>query len=70
VKAQTMTQEQEVATAVKKSCLAIFGWFGSITLGDVQLLVAIVSGLAVLVYTLMNGYVLWRDKLRRREDAS
>ena len=42
----------------------VAAWFGSITLGDVQAVVGIVSGAAVLVYTIANTYVLWRDKIR------
>jgi len=42
----------------------VVAWLGSITLGDVQAVVGIISGAAVLVYTIANTYVLWRDKIR------
>jgi len=45
----------------------IAAWLGSITLGDVQTVVGIVSGLAVLTYTVVNTYVLWRDKIKARQ---
>lgn len=47
----------------------IAAWAGSVALSDVQVVVSIIGGLAVLVYTVVNTYVLWRDKVRqtRRE---
>ena len=42
----------------------VAAWLGSITLGDVQTVVAILSGIAVLTYTAVNTYVLWRDKIK------
>ncbi len=44
----------------------VFAWLASIKLADVQLVVSIVGGLAVLMYTALNTYVLWRDKVRRK----
>ena len=41
----------------------IVGWLASVTLADVQLVVSIISGVGVLIYTAMQAYVLWRDKI-------
>jgi hypothetical protein len=43
----------------------ITAWIGTVALSEVQTIVAICSGLAVLVYTVTNTYVLWRDKIIR-----
>lgn len=53
-----------VAAAVGKSAAVAAAWYGSVTLADVQTVIGIVSGLAVLVYTVINIYIAWRDKLR------
>lgn len=42
----------------------IVAWFGAITLGQVQTVVAILSGLVVAGYAATQWYVLWRDKVR------
>lgn len=55
-----------VAAAVGKSAVVAAAWYGSVTLADIQTVIGIVSGLAVLVYTVINIYIAWRDKLRRK----
>lgn len=52
---------------VGRMVAAVLAWIGSITLADVQLVVAILSGCAVLTYTVVNTYVLWRDKIRGKQ---
>jgi hypothetical protein len=59
-------QHDSIATAVGKSILAIGAWFGSIQLAEVQTWIGIASGLAVFVYTTINIYIAWRDKLRNK----
>lgn len=50
-----------------KSLTLIGAWLGTITLAQVQTGIAILSGLAVLVYTVINTYYLIR---RNRKDLS
>lgn len=59
-------EHSDMAEVLTRVGAVIVAWVGSITLGDVQALVGIVSGLAVLVYTVFNTYVLYRDKVKRR----
>lgn len=47
-----------------RMAVAALGWVVSIELADVQLVVAILSGLVVIVFTALNTYVLWRDRIR------
>ena len=64
MKHQTDTEAADVVARI----IAVVGvWLGSITLGEVQTLVGILSGMAVLAYTLANTYVLWRDKIKARK---
>jgi hypothetical protein len=51
--------------AVGRVLLAIGAWLGSIAAVDVQVWIAIGGGLGVAVYTWMNAWVLWRDKVRK-----
>ena len=44
--------------------VVVLAWLGSIKLADLQAVVAILSGLGVLIYTAMQAYVLWRDRIR------
>ena len=53
------------AGAVTKTCLSIFGWIASITLADVQTIVAILSGLVVMGYALTQWYFLLRDRSKK-----
>jgi hypothetical protein len=55
-----------VATAAGKSAVVATAWLGSVALADVQAVIGIISGLAVLVYTVINIYIAWRDKLRSK----
>ena len=56
--------QTEGADVFARIVAVIAAWLGSITLGDVQTMVAILSGVAVLTYTVVNTYVLWRDKIK------
>ena len=58
-------QHHNVVQPVITMFAVIVAWFGTIALGDVQTLVAILTGLAVLVYTVTNTFILWRDKIYR-----
>lgn len=57
---------EDVRHPVMRVVLAVIGWLASLTLADVQTLVAICSGLIVAGYGLTQWYVLWRDKIGRR----
>jgi hypothetical protein len=50
---------------VAKTIVSIVAWFGAVKLADVQVMVAILSGLIVAGYAATQWYVLWRDKIRR-----
>ncbi len=54
-----MTNDQ--TQAVKQIVGVNVAWLGSISLAQVQIAVGIASGLAVLVYTLMKMYFLWKN---------
>lgn len=53
-----------VGAAVMKSAALIGAWVGTVTLAQVQTIVAIISGFAVLVYTLINTYYLIKRNRR------
>lgn len=63
-----MTEHQEtgVVGAILKVGGTVIGWFGSIKLTDVNVIVGIISGLVVAGYAATQWYVLWRDKIRGR----
>lgn len=47
--------------------VAIIGaWLMGIEAADVQMTVSILTGILVGVYTAMNTYVLWRDRVRKQ----
>ena len=48
----------------------VLTWVGSVTLSEWSTFVSILSGLAVLVYTVAMTYLLWRDKIRRKQHAT
>lgn len=50
-----------------KVAVMALAWFGGIKLADVQILVAIFSGLCVGAYAALQFYVLWRDKVKDRK---
>ena len=54
-----------VLQAASRVLLAILAWFASVQAVDLQVWVAIVGGLGVAIYTWLNAYVLWRDKVRK-----
>lgn len=47
----------------------VLAWLGSWKLGDVQALAGIVSALAVGGLAALNAYVLWRDRIRGRQQG-
>lgn len=67
-----MLQSAEQGLPVMQTISRVLGWglawLLSVQLADVQVVVSIIGGLAVLVYTTMSTYVLWRDKVRRKQE--
>lgn len=60
-----MTEHQEaVSAAIGRVVVTVFGWLGSITLADVQVVVSTLGGLIVAGYAATQWYVLWRDKIK------
>ena len=49
---------------IGKNIAAVCVWIGGMSLGDVQVAVSIITGVIVGVYSAVNLYVLWRDKVR------
>jgi O-antigen/teichoic acid export membrane protein len=62
-------QHDSVWLAVGKVLAVVAAWFGTIKLADVQALVAICSGLVVAGYAATQWWVLWRDKIKRKDEA-
>ncbi|MGD9674506.1 MAG: hypothetical protein AB7U98_13620 [Candidatus Nitrosocosmicus sp.] len=56
-----------VMGAVTKIILAWIGFLGSVKLTEWAAVVGILSGLAAFVFTALQIYVLWRDKLTTKE---
>lgn len=56
-----------VFTALLKPFLWVAAWIGTVQLADVQMIVSIVSGCIVGLLAMVNLYVTWRDKIRRRK---
>jgi hypothetical protein len=54
----------------QKWFLMLLGYIGSLTLAEWQLIVAILGGLSFVVYTCMQAFVFWRDKVRRHGGRS
>lgn len=54
-----------VVAAIWKVIVLALAWVGGIKLADVQIVVAILSGLCVAGYALLQAYVLYRDKIKR-----
>jgi hypothetical protein len=59
------TPEHSNDETVARILAVVLAWLGSVTLADIQIFVAILSGLSVLTYTVLNTYVLVRDKIRK-----
>lgn len=60
-----MNEDHSVLSAMIRIVLAWAGFIGSLSLAQWQAMVAIVGGLAVLIFTTMQIYILWRDKIVR-----
>lgn len=58
------TDHESTAGSILKILAVIAAWFASWKLGDVQVMVAILSGLAVLAYTLVKTYFLIKNRGR------
>lgn len=52
--------------AVSRLIFGIALWLGSVTLSQIAAVVGIFVGLLSGAYTVMQMYVLWRDKIARR----
>lgn len=52
--------------AVSRLFIGIALWLGSVTISQVAAVVGIFVGLLSGAYTIMQMYVLWRDKIARR----
>lgn len=60
-----MTDHQDTTGGVIVRVIGvILAWLGSLKLGDIQAFMAILSGMCVFVYTALQIYVLWRDKIK------
>lgn len=53
-------QHDSIGAAASKCIALIAAWLGTITVAQVQTSIAILSGLAVLIYTILNTYYLIR----------
>jgi hypothetical protein len=62
-----MTQSDSFLAAFGRPLAVALAWLGSWKLGEVQMLLGIVSGLVVTGYAATQWWVLWRDKIRRKE---
>lgn len=58
--------KSEAAVGLCKS-IGLLGFFGCITIAEVQSFFAILSYIAGGTYAVINAYVLWRDKIKRRK---
>jgi hypothetical protein len=54
------TQPDTTAGVLTRVAGVILAWLGSVKLGDIQAFLAILSGLAVLIYTVLQIVSLWR----------
>lgn len=62
-----MTQHSESVWApLAKTISAIAAWVGTVQLAEVQTLVSILGSLIVAGYAATQWWVLWRDKVKRR----
>lgn len=58
-----MDEDHSVLSAVLRIVLAWTGFIGSLSLAQWQAVIAIIGGLSVLFFTVLQIYVLWRDKI-------
>jgi hypothetical protein len=63
-------QHDSMAAVVAKTIGVIAAWAGTITLSQVQAVVAICSGIVVGGYAATQWYVLWRDKIKGKKHAN
>lgn len=63
-----MSIEQEsILAAIGKPLGAALMWLGSWKLSEFQMLAGTASAICVGAYAAMQAYVLWRDKIKRKE---
>lgn len=63
-----MTEPNESVVAVFGKVATVIGlWLGGLKLADVQIVVAILSGLCVGGYALLQMVALWRREFRKKE---
>lgn len=65
-----MVEHDSIWAEIAKPVGLVAAWFGTMTIADAQAIVAILSGLCVGAYAAMQGYVLWRDKIKRKSGGS
>jgi hypothetical protein len=62
-----MTSHEDTFPAlIGKVALYILAWIGSWKIGEVQALAGVLSALVIAAVGALNGYVIWRDKIRYR----
>lgn len=49
-----------------KVALYALAWLGSWKVGEIQALAGVLSALVIAGVGILNGYVIWRDKIRSR----
>jgi hypothetical protein len=61
-----MTNEPDTTMGIIARVIGvILAWLGSLKLGDIQASVAILSGIAVLLYTVLQIVALWKRDFRQ-----
>lgn len=60
------THTTETSDAIVRIVITVVGWLTSWKLGEIQALLGIISAIVVTGYAGTQWYVLWRDKIRRR----
>ena len=58
--------EENFPALIIKVALYILAWVGSWKIGEVQALAGVMSALVIAGVGMLNGYVIWRDKIRYR----
>lgn len=56
-----------VTTQVLKMILSFVAWIGTVELAQWNMFIAAIGGLCFIVYTVSNTYVLWKERIIRKE---